>query len=62
MQRAASSVSRALTHEGLMSQDYFEEGEAGVSLIAVLAPRLSPSTQGMVYKSRSSASPESSTP
>jgi hypothetical protein len=38
MQRAASSVSRALTDEGLMSQEYFEEAEAGASLIAVLAP------------------------
>ena len=42
MQRAAVSVSRALTDEGLMSQEYFEEAEAGASLIAVLArePRL----------------------
>ena len=38
MQRAASSVSRALTDEGLMSQEYFEAAEAGASLIAVLAP------------------------
>jgi hypothetical protein len=38
MQRAAASVSRALTDEGLMSQDYFEEAETGASLIAVLAP------------------------
>jgi hypothetical protein len=38
MQRAAASVSRALTDEGLMSQEYFEEAEAGASLIAVLAP------------------------
>jgi hypothetical protein len=38
MQRAWSSVSRALTDEGLMSQEYFEEAEAGASLIAVLAP------------------------
>jgi hypothetical protein len=38
MQRAASSVSRALTDEGLMSREYFEEAEAGASLIAVLAP------------------------
>ena len=37
MQRAAVSVSRALTDEGLMSQEYFEEAEAGASLIAVLA-------------------------
>jgi hypothetical protein len=38
IQRAAVSVSRALTDEGLMSQEYFEEAEAGASLIAVLAP------------------------
>lgn len=38
MQRAAASISRALTDEGLMSQEYFEEAEAGASLIAVLAP------------------------
>ena len=29
LQRAAASVSRALTDEGLMSQEYFEEAEAG---------------------------------
>jgi hypothetical protein len=38
VQRAAAAVSRALTDEGLMSQEYFEEAEAGASLIAVLAP------------------------
>ena len=38
MQRAAAAVSRSLTDEGLMSQEYFEEAEAGASLIAVLAP------------------------
>ena len=38
LQRAAASVSRALTDEGLFSQEYFEEAEAGASLIAVLAP------------------------
>jgi hypothetical protein len=38
MQRAAATVSRTLTDEGLMSQEYFEEAEAGASLIAVLAP------------------------
>ena len=38
MQRAGAAVSRALTDEGLMSQEYFEEAEAGASLIAVLAP------------------------
>jgi hypothetical protein len=38
MQRAAATVSRTLTDEGLMSQQYFEAAEAGASLIAVLAP------------------------
>ena len=38
MQRAAAAVSRSLTDEGLMSQEYFKEAEAGASLIAVLAP------------------------
>jgi hypothetical protein len=38
LQRTAASVSRALTDEGLMSHEYFEEAEAGASLIAVLAP------------------------
>jgi hypothetical protein len=38
LERAAASVSRALTDEGLLSQEYFEEAEAGASLIAVLAP------------------------
>jgi hypothetical protein len=38
MQRAAAAASRALTDEGLMSQEYFNEAEAGASLIAVLAP------------------------
>jgi hypothetical protein len=38
LQRAAAAVSRALTDEGLMSQEYFEAAEAGASLIAVLAP------------------------
>src|SRR5688572_8091692 len=38
IQRAAAAVSRAVTDEGLMSQEYFEEAEAGASLIAVLAP------------------------
>ena len=38
LQRAAASVSRALTDEGLLSQEYFEAAEAGASLIAVLAP------------------------
>jgi hypothetical protein len=38
MQRAGAAVSRALTDEGLMSQEYFKEADAGASLIAVLAP------------------------
>jgi hypothetical protein len=38
LQRAAATLSRTLTDEGLMSQEYFEEAEAGASLIAVLAP------------------------
>ncbi len=38
LQRAAAAVSRALTDEGFMSQEYFEEAEAGASLITVLAP------------------------
>ena len=38
LQRAAAAVSRALTDEGLMSQEYFEEADGGASLIAVLAP------------------------
>jgi hypothetical protein len=38
LQRAAVSVSVALTDEGVMSQHYFDEAEAGASLIAVLAP------------------------
>jgi hypothetical protein len=37
-QRAVAALSRALTDEGLMSQEYFEAAEAGASLIAVLAP------------------------
>jgi hypothetical protein len=31
MQRAAATVSRTLTDEGLMSQEYFEAAEAGAS-------------------------------
>lgn len=38
LQRAGATVSRTLTDEGLLSQDYFAEAEAGASLIAVLAP------------------------
>jgi len=38
MQRAGAKLSRTVTDEGLMSQEYFEEAEAGASLIAVLAP------------------------
>jgi hypothetical protein len=35
---ARRGLNRALTDEGLMSQEYFEEAEAGASLIVVLAP------------------------
>ncbi len=38
LQRAAATISRTLTDEGLMSQEYFDEAEAGASLISVLAP------------------------
>jgi hypothetical protein len=38
LQRAAATVSRTLSDEGFMSQQYFDEAEAGASLIAVLAP------------------------
>jgi hypothetical protein len=38
LQRAAATVSRTLTDEGMMSQEYFDEAEAEASLIAVLAP------------------------
>ena len=38
LRRAAVNVSVAITDEGLMSQQYFDEAEAGASLIAVLAP------------------------
>jgi len=38
LQRAAVNVSVALTDEGLMSQQYFDEAVAGASLLAVLAP------------------------
>jgi hypothetical protein len=38
LQRAGAAVGRTVTDEGLMSQEYFEEAEAGASLIAVLAP------------------------
>ena len=38
LERAGAAFARALTDEGLMSQEYFEAAEAGASLIAVLAP------------------------
>ena len=38
LQRAAATVSRTLTDEGLVSQQYFDEAAVGASLIAVLAP------------------------
>jgi hypothetical protein len=37
MQRAGAAFSRAVTDEGLMAQEYFEEAKAGASLIAVRA-------------------------
>lgn len=37
MQRAGAAFSRAITDEGLMSQEYVEEAKAGASLIAVRA-------------------------
>src|SRR5688500_10786623 len=54
LQRAAAAVSRAVTDEGLMSQDYFDEAEAGASLIAVLAPepRLVTEAQGILAAHR----------
>ena len=38
LQRAAVNVSAALTDEGMMGQQYFDEAEAGASLVCVLAP------------------------
>ena len=38
LRRAAVNVSVALTDEGMMGQQYFDEAEEGASLIAVLAP------------------------
>ena len=38
LQRTAVTVSAALTDEGMMGQQYFDEAGAGASLIAVLAP------------------------
>jgi hypothetical protein len=37
MQSAGSALSRAVTDEGLMSQEYIEQAKAGASLIAVRA-------------------------
>jgi hypothetical protein len=37
LQRAGAAFSRALTDEGLMAQEYFEEAKSGASLIAVRA-------------------------
>lgn len=37
IQRVGSAFSRAVTDEGLMSQEYIEEAKAGASLIAVRA-------------------------
>lgn len=38
LQRAAATVSAAITDEGLLSQQYFDAAAMGASLIAVLAP------------------------
>jgi hypothetical protein len=37
LQRAGAAFSGAVTDEGLMAQEYFNEAKAGASLIAVLA-------------------------
>jgi hypothetical protein len=37
LQRAGAAISRAITDEGLMAQEYFEEAKSGASLIAVRA-------------------------
>lgn len=38
LERAAASITHAVTDEGFMSQQYFDEAGRGASLIAVLAP------------------------
>lgn len=38
LERAKSSIAQALTDEGMMSQEYFDEAKAGASLLAVMAP------------------------
>jgi hypothetical protein len=42
LQRAGATFSRAVTDEGLMAQEYFDEAKGGASVIAVLCsePRL----------------------
>lgn len=42
LQRAGATLGRAVTDEGIMAQEYFEDAKAGASLIAVRAsePRL----------------------
>jgi hypothetical protein len=37
LQRAGATLGRAVTDEGLMAQEYFEDAKAGASLIAVRA-------------------------
>jgi hypothetical protein len=37
LQRAGAALGRAVTDEGLMAQEYFEDAKAGASLIAVRA-------------------------
>ncbi len=38
LERAGAALSRALTDEGIMSKEYFDEAKEGASLIAVLCP------------------------
>lgn len=38
LERAKGRIARALTDEGMMSQEYFDEAKAGASLLAVMAP------------------------
>ncbi len=38
LERVKTSIARAITDEGMMSQEYFDEAKAGASLLAVMAP------------------------
>jgi hypothetical protein len=38
MQRAAAALTGAVTDEGAMAQDYFDEADGGASLLGVLCP------------------------